>query len=94
MKKCLFRHFCLGVRSQNEERLRRRRDEEDRWELVASGVGGAGGTHVSDTIKCPQCSAQKVTVHNILSGGTYAQERVAIEKYVCKECSHTWRGDV
>jgi hypothetical protein len=36
------------------------------------GASVAGGTFAA-TVKCPQCSAQRATVHTVLSGGTYAQ---------------------
>jgi transposase-like protein len=75
---------------QVEELERRRQQAEDRWEQLV-GVGGGTFTVAA---KCPQCGGAQAAVHNIQSGGTYAQERVPIQKYVCTECHHAWKVDV
>ena len=79
-----------------QQALQRRREEQRRseavWEQLMSDSVGGGGTHVVQT-KCPQCSHNKAQVHTILSGGTYAQERETIQKYVCQGCNFTWRSD-
>lgn len=81
-----------SVKQQLAEREAKQRADEEAWEALSATLVGGGGTHMSDA-KCPRCGAQKAQVHNILSGGTYAQERVPIQKYVCQECSYTWRLD-
>jgi DNA-directed RNA polymerase subunit M/transcription elongation factor TFIIS len=79
-----------------QQAVQRRREEQRRneavWEQLMSDSVGGGGTHVVDA-KCPQCSHPKAQVHTILSGGTYAQERQTIQKYVCQGCNFTWRND-
>lgn len=79
-----------------QQALQRRREEQRRseavWEQLMSDSVGGGGTHVVQT-KCPQCGHGKAQVHTILSGGTYAQERETIQKYVCQGCNFTWRSD-
>lgn len=50
-------------------------------------------TYSSDKVRCPSCQCTRAVVHNVLSGGTYAQERVQIQKYVCSDCGYTWRND-
>jgi hypothetical protein len=81
-----------SVKQQLAEREAKQRADEEAWEALSATLVGGGGTHMSDA-KCPRCGAQKAQVHNILSGGTYAQERVPIQKYVCQECTYTWRLD-
>lgn len=68
--------------------------DEAAWErLAAGGSVGGGGTFLSDEFRCPACAAKHAMVHNVLSGGTYAQERSQIQKYVCQGCGHAWRSD-
>jgi transposase-like protein len=79
-----------------QQAVQRRRDEQRRseavWEQLMSDSMGGGGTHIVEA-KCPQCSLPRAQVHTILSGGTYAQERQTIQKYVCQGCNFTWRND-
>jgi transposase-like protein len=75
---------------QIEERVKKTKEEEARWEAQ---LAGAGATSASDTTKCPQCKGSQAVAQVVLSGGTYAQERVPICRYVCQDCSHTWRVD-
>jgi transposase-like protein len=90
---------ALGLapaRVQQEVAAQRQRaaHNEAVWEaLMATSAVGGGGTFVSSEVACPSCGEQRAQVHTILSGGTYAQERVQIQKYVCQACSHTWRSD-
>lgn len=82
-----------AVQAAVQKRREEQRRSEAAWEqLLASGIGG-GGTHVTTEVKCPQCGGQRAQVHTILSGGTYAQERQTIQKYVCQLCSFTWRNE-
>lgn len=81
-----------------QEAVQRRREAQARgeaaWEsMMGSGSVGGGGTHLSTEVACPSCGEKRAQVHTILSGGTYAQERVQIQKYVCQGCSQTWRSD-
>ena len=73
------------------QREAKRRADEEAWERLSATLVGGGGTFMSSDSRCPQCGAAKAQVHNLMSGGTYAQERVPIQKFVCQECSHTWR---
>lgn len=77
-------------RRRLEEREAKRRVDERAWEDRA---GISGGTYAVSGVECPQCRCDAATVHSVLSGGTYAQERVLVQKYVCRDCSHTWRMD-
>lgn len=77
-----------------EEREAKRRREEEAWErLISEGGVGGGGTHVAYDKECELCRAKRAQVHVVLSGGTYAIERVQFQKCVCLECGHTWRID-
>lgn len=62
--------------------------DEAAWEALTSG---GGVTLMSSEAGCPECGSRRAQVHNVLSGGTYAQERIPIQKCVCVECNHTWR---
>ena len=79
-----------SLKQQLAEREAKKAAAEAAWEKLSATLVGGGGTFVSDA-KCPSCGANKAQVHNIMSGGTYAQERVPIQKYVCQECQHTWK---
>jgi DNA-directed RNA polymerase subunit M/transcription elongation factor TFIIS len=57
------------------------------------GTSIGGGTFTVSA-RCPQCGGAKAAVHNLHSGGTYAQERVLIQKYVCVDCGHAWKVDL
>ncbi|KAG2423130.1 hypothetical protein HXX76_015515 [Chlamydomonas incerta] len=80
------------VRAQAEEMERKKRQEMEAWEKL-SGQGGGASTYKSGGTVCPACGGAGATVHNVLSGGTYAQERVQIQKFVCDHCGSTWRND-
>ena len=58
-----------------------------------AGQGDGASTYKSGNTVCPSCGGLGATVHNVLSGGTYAQERVQIQKFVCDHCGSTWRND-
>ncbi|GLC56404.1 hypothetical protein PLESTB_001101100 [Pleodorina starrii] len=81
-----------SVRAQAEELARKKRLEMEAWERLA-GQGGGASTYKSAGTVCPSCGGSGATVHNVLSGGTYAQERVQIQKFVCDHCGSTWRND-
>ncbi|GIL80968.1 hypothetical protein Vretifemale_10107 [Volvox reticuliferus] len=81
-----------SVRAQAEEVARKKRLEMEAWEKLA-GQGGGASTYKSAATVCPSCGGSGATVHNVLSGGTYAQERVQIQKFVCDHCGSTWRND-
>ncbi|KAG2435439.1 hypothetical protein HYH02_011939 [Chlamydomonas schloesseri] len=80
------------VRAQAEELERKKRQEMEAWEKLA-GQGGGASTYKSAGTICPACGGAGATVHNVLSGGTYAQERIQIQKFVCDHCGSTWRND-
>lgn len=71
--------------------MRKREEAEERWEKVV-GPSVGGGTFTTE-VKCPQCGGSKASVHTVQSGGTYAQERYSIQKYVCLGCNYTWKTD-
>jgi hypothetical protein len=59
------------------EEVRRRREQQRRseavWEALMESSAAGGGTFVSTEVQCPTCGEKRAAVHNILSGGTYAQ---------------------
>ncbi|PNH12139.1 hypothetical protein TSOC_000936 [Tetrabaena socialis] len=81
-----------SVRAQAEELERRKRQELEAWEKLA-GQGGGASVYKSAGTVCPSCGGFGAMVHNVLSGGTYAQERVQIQKFVCDHCGSTWRNE-
>jgi hypothetical protein len=63
-----------------EEAARRKAEEESKWERAAAQEGGA----TIETVPCKAgCGGTQAAVATMLSGGTYAQERVQIQKYTC-----------
>ncbi|KAG2501461.1 hypothetical protein HYH03_001241 [Edaphochlamys debaryana] len=81
-----------SLRAQAEERERKRRQDMEAWEKLA-GQGGGAATHKNTAALCPSCGGRGATVHTVLSGGTYAQERVQVQKFVCDHCGSIWRND-
>lgn len=73
-----------AVRRQMEEAARKRAEDS----LKLDRALGSGGMDMEqedgeDQVKCKSCGG-KTSVATLMSGGTYAQERNVIQKYVCK----------
>eukprot|EP00879_Flechtneria_rotunda_P005754 GHRR01006055.1.p1 GENE.GHRR01006055.1~~GHRR01006055.1.p1 ORF type:complete len:1758 (+),score=833.29 GHRR01006055.1:791-5275(+) len=82
-----------AVQKEVKQRREAQKKSEQVWEALAEQSVGGGGTFVTTEVTCPQCGEKRAQVHNIMSGGTYAQERVPIQKYVCQGCMYAWRND-
>ncbi|KAG1651858.1 hypothetical protein FOA52_000644 [Chlamydomonas sp. UWO 241] len=77
-----------ALRAAMAAKAAKKASDEAAWEAL-QGIGG--GTFAAG-VMCRACGGAKVVTHTILSGGTYAQERETIQKYVCQECQETWRS--
>lgn len=62
-----------AVREEVRRRQEQQRRSEAVWEALMESSAAGGGTFVSTEVPCPACGEKRAAVHNILSGGTYAQ---------------------